>query len=83
MDAYLEWVCKAWQSIPVDAIVASFKTCGITNAFDGSEDGMIHCFKPHGPIPAGRTLLDNARGAQNLVQLVEEIDLNENEHNGY
>lgn len=57
MMVYLQWVCDAWDQLPTDLIKGSFKACGITNAVDGSEDNLIHCFKPHGPIPEGLALL--------------------------
>ena len=57
MDVYLQWVVDAWASISNDLIKDSFKACGITVNLDGSEDEMIHCFKPHGPIPEGFALL--------------------------
>ena len=31
----------AWKAIPESIIVRSFKTCCISNAFDGSEDGIL------------------------------------------
>ena len=35
-------------------IVESFKSCALNLANDGSEDEMIHCFKPKEPCHAGR-----------------------------
>ena len=81
MTIYLEWIVKAWDSIPKEAISKSFKTCGVTNAVDGSEDNEIHCFKPDGPVPTGRDLLKQARAEKKIIELVEEIDLAEDENN--
>uniref|UniRef100_A0A915DHN8 Transposase n=1 Tax=Ditylenchus dipsaci TaxID=166011 RepID=A0A915DHN8_9BILA len=47
------WIYEAWQSLTEEMIASSFKTCGITNALDGSEDDLIHCFKQHGPASNG------------------------------
>ncbi|KAH7693251.1 hypothetical protein AAVH_39717, partial [Aphelenchoides avenae] len=30
-------------------------------ALDGSEDHLIHCIKPDGPIPSGRAALEESR----------------------
>ncbi|KAH7673016.1 pogo transposable element with KRAB domain-like protein, partial [Aphelenchoides avenae] len=60
-EVYLQWIVDAWKSIPREALAASFKTCGITTATDGSEDGLIHCIKPNGPIPSARAALEEAR----------------------
>lgn len=57
MEQYLQWVVDAWASVSKELIVSSFKTCGISNALDGTEDKLIHCFSPRGPIPEGRDLL--------------------------
>ena len=34
-------------------IIDSFKSCALTIAVDGSEDGHIHCFKENQPCHAG------------------------------
>ena len=38
-------------------IVESFKSCTLNFASDGSEDDLIHCFKPKQPCHAGRQQL--------------------------
>ena len=58
MEIYLQWEVDAWKSLSSHLIAESFKTCGITNNPDGSEDNLIHCFKPHGPIPSGLAVLE-------------------------
>uniref|UniRef100_A0A914H4G4 Brinker DNA-binding domain-containing protein n=1 Tax=Globodera rostochiensis TaxID=31243 RepID=A0A914H4G4_GLORO len=67
-----------------------FKTCGITNAFDGSEDGEIHCFKEDGPVPNGKIRLQQAREmaefdilAEGIAGLFEEVDVEQDEENGF
>ena len=35
------WVSAAWKAIPESIIVRSFKKCCISNALDGSEDGIL------------------------------------------
>lgn len=37
-----EWVVKAWQDIPTDMVIRSFKKCGISNNMDGSEDDELY-----------------------------------------
>ncbi|CAI7885402.1 unnamed protein product, partial [Closterium sp. NIES-53] len=39
-EQVLLWVAKAWDSIPEALIAQSFKTCGLSNALDGSEDHL-------------------------------------------
>ena len=36
-----DWVSKAWDSISPDTFIRSFKVCGISNVFDGTEDDMV------------------------------------------
>ncbi|KAI1725962.1 hypothetical protein DdX_02654 [Ditylenchus destructor] len=48
-----------------------------------AEDDMIHCFKPHGPVPGGRELLRKAREDSAEVEpLIMEEDPEENKENG-
>uniref|UniRef100_A0A914HR30 DDE-1 domain-containing protein n=1 Tax=Globodera rostochiensis TaxID=31243 RepID=A0A914HR30_GLORO len=82
MNIYLNWIHEAWEGIPKENISKSFKTCGITNAFDGSEDGEIHCFKEDGPVPNGMLRLQQAREmaefdflAEGIAGLFEEVDV--------
>uniref|UniRef100_A0A914HZN2 DDE-1 domain-containing protein n=1 Tax=Globodera rostochiensis TaxID=31243 RepID=A0A914HZN2_GLORO len=90
MNIYLNWIYEAWESISKEKISKSFKTCGITNAFDGSEDGEIHCFKEDGPVPNGMIRLQQAREmaefdilAEGIAGLFEEVDLEQDEENGF
>ena len=32
---------KAWQEIPADLVANAFKSCGISNALDGTEDEAV------------------------------------------
>ena len=36
-----QWIHKAWQEIPADLVANSFKSCGISNAMDGTEDEAV------------------------------------------
>lgn len=36
-----QWVGKACQEIPATLIVNSFKSCGTSNAFDGTQDEAV------------------------------------------
>jgi hypothetical protein len=44
----VHWVRQAWDSVPVDVIIHSFKVCGISVKPDGSEDSEIHVLKQDG-----------------------------------
>ena len=84
MDIYLEWIVNAWSSLSNEIITKSFKVCGISNAIDGSEDDQIHCFKPEGQCPNGRTLLLDAMVDEDvdLTRVMGEIDLDQYLENG-
>lgn len=86
MDVYLQWILNAWEQLPQELIMKSFKGCGLTNALDGTEDNQIHCFKSTGSMPNGFQALHETR-AQNqageMAQLLEEIDLAEDENSEY
>ena len=49
----VKWILEAWASLDSAMIVASFKSCGLTVALDGSEDDHIHCFKEDQPCHSG------------------------------
>jgi hypothetical protein len=98
MEVYLDWIHRAWESIPASLITKSFKgswsavlyqtrylflECGITNAHDGSEDNLIHCYKAHGAIPEGRALLTKEREDSATPRLTEMVDEEEDNANGY
>lgn len=38
------WVKASWDAIDPNMIMRSFKCCGVSNAMDGSEDGLISNF---------------------------------------
>src|SRR5438105_3267442 len=35
------WVKESWDAIDTNIIMRSFKCCGVSNAINGSEDGLI------------------------------------------
>lgn len=41
----LDWVLVAWDKLDKDLIIKSFKVCGQSVKPDGSEDGLILCFR--------------------------------------
>ena len=41
IDVICSWIKCAWDDIPEEMIIKSFKKCGITNALDGTEDDII------------------------------------------
>ena len=40
-EMVLRRIDQAWREIPVDLIMRSFKSCGINNALDGTEDDLV------------------------------------------
>ena len=43
----LQWVHEAWREIPVEMVATSFKTCGISNSLDGTEDDALYNEQAH------------------------------------
>lgn len=82
MLQYLEWIENAWNDLPKDLILKSFKGCALTIATDGSEDNQIHCFAPNGSIPSGLDLLNSTRIENSLVDLVQDIGIDESQEEG-
>ncbi|CAI7774069.1 unnamed protein product [Closterium sp. NIES-53] len=35
-----QWILRAWKAVPPELIKKAFLTCGLSNALDGSEDGL-------------------------------------------
>ncbi|KAL3086734.1 hypothetical protein niasHT_039400 [Heterodera trifolii] len=79
MEAYLEWIANAWDSLPKQMIADSFLSCGISKEEKGRHDDKIHVFKPDGAIPNGLALLKQRRQEEEVLKMVEEIDLGEDE----
>ena len=44
-----KWILAVWDGLDKTMITNSFKSCALTVAVDGSEDGHIHCFKEISP----------------------------------
>ena len=44
----LKWVKKARQEIPAELVIRSFKSYGISNALDGTEDDAVYEEKSEG-----------------------------------
>ncbi|CAH3153225.1 unnamed protein product [Porites lobata] len=38
----LRWLHEAWREISVEMVAKSFKTCGISNSLDGTEDDKLY-----------------------------------------
>lgn len=83
MFEYLEWIESAWNELPKDLILQSFKGCGLTTAIGGSEDYEIHCFKPSGSIPSGLDLLNRTRIDNTLSDLAQQIEIDGSQEDGY
>ena len=49
----VKWILAAWNGLDKTMIINSFKSCTLTVAVDGSDDGHIHCFKENQPCRAG------------------------------
>ena len=40
-EQYDRWISSAWTRIPAELVTKSFKKCCISNALDGTEDGLL------------------------------------------
>ena len=40
-DLMCWWIIEAWNEIPAEMIVTSFKKCGITNTLDNSDNSLV------------------------------------------
>ena len=40
-ELVLQWIHKAWQEIPADLVANAFKSRGISNVLDGTEDEAV------------------------------------------
>ena len=49
----VKWILAAWDGLDKTMIINSVKSCALTVAVDGSEDGHIQCFKENQPCRAG------------------------------
>jgi hypothetical protein len=81
----IDWIVTAWNELDISMIVKSFKSCGLTNNLDGTEDEQIHCFKVGHDCRNGWTLLQDLRNAEyaleNEIELDEEEDEDQTEEN--
>ena len=62
-ELMLTWINRAWNGIPQDLTEKSFKSCGIANALDGSEDDAVWEDEEEGTKVQRRLLTTNSRPA--------------------
>ncbi|XP_028966813.1 uncharacterized protein LOC108864008 [Galendromus occidentalis] len=53
MDVQLKCIVDSWSRLTPEIIAKFFMACGISNAIDGTEDHLIHVFKPDAACPNG------------------------------
>ena len=68
----VKWILAAWDGLDKTMIINSFKSCTLTVAVDGSEDGHIHCFKENQPCCAG---LERLKVVQQAMSNSRDKDL--------
>ena len=70
------WVTKAWEALPTELIINSFKCCGLTIDVSGDEDNLIHCLKEGEPCRPAWQMLQNFRteSYEELEQIIEDDD---------
>ena len=67
----VKWILAAWDGLDKTMIINSFKSCALTIAVDGSEDGHIHCFKENQPCRAG---LERLKVVQQAMSISRDKD---------
>ena len=55
----VEWVLTSWSEISNETIANSMKSCGLALAIDGSNDGLISCFKKGKKCESAKAMLEN------------------------
>ncbi len=82
----LTWIYESWQNLSEEMIIKSFKVCGVSNALDGSEIDLIHCFKEEAACSEGAELVKRKLAEQNLqdeeeevIEIPEEIDASQDD----
>ena len=78
MEVYLKWIGDAWDQLPKDLIIKSFKGCTLTNTLDDCEDCKIHCFRSDGLILTGQKLLQQAQANADITgkcELIQQLDV--------
>jgi hypothetical protein len=79
LQIFCEWIATAWASLDKEMIAKSFKSCGVSINTDGSEDGMISCFKEGRECADAFPILKKKWAEMETVNALEqeEIDLEE------
>ena len=82
--AVLPWTIEAWDELPKQMIISSFKSCAINLSVDGKEVGLIRCFEKGELCASGQELLNtqaailNEPGRnqceENILQLEGDVD---------
>ena len=65
----VQWILTAWARLSPEIIANSFKSCGLNLNTDGSDDGLIHCFKEKQPCEAGAEILKSQLSVLDESQL--------------
>ncbi|CAI7913899.1 unnamed protein product [Closterium sp. NIES-54] len=74
-EVVVRWISRAWKAVPVDFIKRAFLTCGISNALDGSEDGLAMAHKRSQltaepctcPMPCGGRNMTNGNAQKTCI----------------
>ena len=57
----VSWILEAWEKLSSEIIRKSFKECALNLKTDGTEDGLIHCFKEKEPCQAEKEILNSQK----------------------
>ena len=81
LEDVVAWVMQVWEAITPETIKKSFKSCGITDVTDGSEDDMIVCMQEGRDCAAGRQRLADklANGSVPVLAVDDSADEMEEE----
>ena len=67
----VEWIIKSWEEISNETVANSMKSCALALAVDGTEDGLISCFKEGKKCEAGRALWKVKCGCSPIINFTK------------
>ena len=78
-----EWVVTAWDMVPEDMVVKSFKKCGISNSMDGEDDDALFADFVSDSTTSGQTCAtdDSVDSDHELMSDTEMDDIYDDDSN--
>ena len=71
------WVIKAWNGVKPEAIIKSFKKCGISNAMDSTEDNAMDSTEDNAIFEQSDSSDDNDKELANIAEGLTPVDISD------